>query len=665
MKKPIALIVVLVMAGCLSQSAPVTQPKTKSDIKKITSNLEGLTIDDFFEESYAQLLLRDPEYLTELGLAKKYSVNDQLTNISDAYIKETHELQKEILCILEQYDQNSLTPDQKISYDVYHWYLTDLINQYEFMYYTYPVTHFLTGVQYQLTQFFTDIHPVETTEDAEDYITRLSQVDTKFGQLIEGLKIREEKGIISPQFIIDWSLYSIRRTSRGRATSVPFYTAFKEKVDTLDITTEEKEALLQKAEEKITTSVIPAFQALAEYLEHLRQVAPTDDGVWQFNKGDKYYAHTLNHHTTTDLTVDRIHQLGLQEVERIQKEIHTICDGLNYPNVDLPELFDLISEDGGYVYGNNAVVAYEDLIEKASQNLDPAFDIRPTADVIVIGGPVGGYYVPASLDGSRPGAFYASIGSREPKYGMPSLVYHETIPGHHFQIGIAQDLDLPFFRTDILFTGYAEGWALYAEQLTYELGWYENDSYGNLGRLQYELFRAARLVVDTGIHAKKWTFDEAYDYLVENVGFDKSMVDLEFEVSRYIAWPGQATAYKIGMLKILELREKAQTELKDQFDLKEFHRVILGNGGMPLDILEQVVEDYIDKTMNRCVLHGSAEVHIHGANIHVSFVSGAANFATSAVTFASRIGLKCILDIQSKFFFFFVFICFWFWVEPE
>lgn len=647
--KAFVLIVVLVMAGCLSQSTPVTQPETESDIKGIVNNLEGLTIDEFFEESYTQLLLRNPEYLTELGLAKQYGVNDQLTNISNAYIKETHELQKEILHLLQQYDRDSLTPDQKISYDVYYWYLTDLINQHEFRYYTYPVTHFTTGVPYQLIQFFTDIHPVETKEDAQDYITRLSQVDTKFNQLIEGLKIREEKGIISPQFIIDWSLYSIRQTSRGSSTSVPFYTAFKEKVDTLDITTEEKEALLQKAEEEITTSVIPGFQALVEYLEHLRQIAPTDDGVWQFPKGDKYYAHTLAHHTTTDLTADQIHELGLQEVERIQTEIHTICDELNYPETELPDLFDLIAKDSGYVYGNDAVTAYENLIEKASQNLDPAFDIYPTADVIVIGGPVGGYYIPGSLDGSRPGAFYAAIGSREPKYGMPSLVYHETIPGHHFQIGIAQDLDLPFFRTDILFTGYAEGWALYAEQLAYELGWYDNDPYGNLGRLQYELFRAARLVVDTGIHTKKWTFDEAYDYMVENVGFDRSVVDLEFEVSRYIAWPGQATAYKIGMLKILELREKAKTELGDHFDIKEFHRVVLGNGGMPLDILEQVVDEYIDEKMNRLPFYDSADVNVPRAGVD------SANFV-SAVTFTPRIGVLYVLDIQSKFSFLFFFL---------
>jgi hypothetical protein len=189
---------------------------------------------------------------------------------------------------------------------------------------------------------------------------------------------------------------------------------------------------------------------------------------------------------------------------------------------------------------------------------------------------------------------------------MPSLAYHEAIPGHHFQISIAQELDLPFFRNNTFFTAYAEGWALYAEQLAWELGWYEDDPYGNLGRLQYEIFRAARLVVDTGIHAKGWTFDEALTYMNENVGFNPYVVNLDFEVSRYIAWPGQATAYKVGMLKILELRQKAIDQLGDQFDLKEFHSVVLGNGSMPLDILEKVVENYIDsKQGSACTFFSS------------------------------------------------------------
>lgn len=607
----LALILGLVV-GCIAQPPesvpPGGVPPESESVSDIIESLKGLPIDEFFEESYKQLLLRNPEYLTELGIAEVYGVgNDQLTNISDAYIRETHKLQKGILQVLQEYDRAQLTREQQISYDVYEWFLDDAVRQHEFMYYDYPVTHFITGAQNQLIHFFTDIHPVTSKKDAEDYITRLQQVDTKFEQLIEGLTLREEAGIIPPRFIIQWSLYDVRRIAGGSARYLPFYTAFEEKVNALELETEEKQSLLEDAEKAINESVIPAFQALRDYLEHLESVAPTDDGVWQFPKGDEYYTYALRHHTTTDMTADEIHQLGLEEVERIHDEMRTLFDGLGYPEDEsLSQLFDRVARDGGYVSGNQVVETYETLIEEADQNLDAAFDIRPVADVIVIGGSIGGFYVPGSLDGSRPGAFYANVGGSEPLYGMPTLAYHEAIPGHHFQISIAQEMDLPFFRGDVLFTGYAEGWALYAEQLAWELDWYEDDPYGNLGRLQYEAFRAARLVVDTGIHAKGWTYDQAYQYMVENVGFDPSVVNLEFEVSRYIAWPGQATAYKIGMLKIVELREKAMDELGDQFDIKEFHRIILGNGSMPLAILERVVQDYIDaKRGNPCTFYGN------------------------------------------------------------
>jgi uncharacterized protein (DUF885 family) len=249
------------------------------------------------------------------------------------------------------------------------------------------------------------------------------------------------------------------------------------------------------------------------------------------------------------------------------------------------------------VRGSQVAARYEAIIAEAEQNLDAAFDLRPQAEVVVIAGPLGDYYVSASLDGARPGAFFARTGGGGTAlYGMPTLAYHEVTPGHHFQIAIAQESDLPLFRNVIGFTGFAEGWALYAEQLAHELGWYEDDPYGNLGRLQAQAFRAARLVVDTGLHAKGWTFDEAYDFMLNNTGQDPGL--MRFEVSRYITWPGQATAYMVGMLKIMELRQRAIDRLGDQFDLKEFHRVVLANGSMPLEVLEQVVDGYINAKLH-------------------------------------------------------------------
>ncbi|MGC1120348.1 MAG: DUF885 domain-containing protein [Candidatus Methanofastidiosia archaeon] len=605
------ILIVALITGCVVQpEGGSPQGVTGSSVNDIPAGLKGLPIDRFFEESYNQLLLRNPEHLTELGIAGDFGLrNDQLMNISDEYVKETQKLQEGILEILREYDISALTREQKVSYRVYEWFLDDLVHGEEFMYYDYPVTHFVTGVQYQLQQFFTELHPVATLKDAEDYIACLEQVDTKMEQLIEALQKRKEAGVISPKFVIQWSLYSTNGIARGSPKHLPFYTVFEEKVRKLDITTEEKETLLQAAEKAIQESVIPGYKNLAQYLEDLESDAPTDDGVWQFPKGEEYYSYTLRHHTTTDMTAQEIHDLGLRELERIHQEMRSIFDELGYPaDESLSELFQRVSRDSGSVSGSDVAELYQTLIEEAEQNLDSVFDIAPTGDVIVIAGSEGDYYMSGSLDGSRPGAFYANVTGRELRYGMPSLAYHEAVPGHHFQIGIAQELDLPFFRTDLIFTGYTEGWALYAERLAYELGWYSDDPYGNLGRLQYEAFRAARLVVDTGIHTEGWTFDEAERFMEENAGYKYSdIVNVEFEVSRYIAWPGQATAYMVGMLKILELRQKAMDALGEAFDIKEFHRVILGNGSMPLSVLEEVVQDYIDESLgsNALVWHNN------------------------------------------------------------
>jgi uncharacterized protein (DUF885 family) len=465
------------------------------------------------------------------------------------------------------------------------------------MYNDYPVTHFITGTQNQLVNFFVDIHPVANLEDARDYVTRLSQVDTKFEQLIEGLKLREEAGVVLPKFIVRWVLGDLRNMARSSPRTTPFYTAFEEKVDALEgVSDADKEALLKDAEKEIEKSVIPAYDSLADYFEHLETVATNDAGVWKFSNGEAYYAYTLRHHTTTDMTADEIHELGLQEVARVRAEMQVLFDELGYPEDEsLPDLFDRVARDGGSLSGNQIVAGYEAIIKEADREVGVAFDLRPSAGVEVIGGPTGGYYIPPAMDGSRPGYFYASAVGTQPKFSMPTLAYHEAIPGHHFQLALAQELDLPLFRKSTAFTAYAEGWALYAERLTWELGFYEDDPYGDLGRLQAEAFRAVRLVVDTGIHAKGWTYDQAVEYMVENTGLPRGTV--EFEVSRYVTWPGQATAYKIGMIKILELRQRAEDRLGDQFDLREFHNVVLGSGSVPLEALDWLVDDYIEEKL--------------------------------------------------------------------
>jgi uncharacterized protein (DUF885 family)/putative intracellular protease/amidase len=565
---------------------------------ELAAKLQGLSLDDFFEVSWRELMYRYPETIVGEGLSEVYPLETvELTNISDAYIRETYQMYAVILETLRTFDRESFSPERQVSFDVYEWYLDDKVREQEFMYYDYPATYFITSVQSDVLQFFTDLHPIANQQDAQDYVTRLGQVDVKFEQLLEGLKLREDAGIVPPGFATNWALYGLRDITRSAAARTPFYQALKEKLDPLsNVDPAQKQALLDAAEETINAVVIPAYNDLVDYLAHLESIAPSDDGLWQFPNGDAYYAYVLRHHTSTDMTPDEVRELGLQELDRIHAEMRAIFDALGYPQDEsLAELFDRVEQDGGYIPAGEVLDTYTQLVQQADQNLDEVFDARPQAQIKVVASSIKGMYVSGSYDGSRPGAFHAGQGdSREPFYAMPTLAYHEAVPGHHFQVSLAQEANLPSFRRGVFFTAFVEGWALYAEQLAWELGWYEDDPYGDLGRLQAEAFRAARLVMDTGIHAQGWTSDQSNAFFTKNTGFESGdAVDPNGQTTRYIVWPGQATTYKIGQIKFLQVRQKAMEQLGEQFDIKEFHNVVLLNGPMPLAVLETVVDNYI------------------------------------------------------------------------
>ena len=566
------------------------------------AQLEGLPIDEFFERSYRQLQLRDPDALVVNGLADEYGVaNDRFTDMSDGYVHETQQLEAAILDLLRTYDYGALSPDQQLSYDVYEWVLDDLVRGHPFTYYDYPVNSLtIWGKQNWLIDFMVNHQPITGKQEAADYIARLSQLDTWVAQLLAGLKRREQAGVVPPKYIIEESIGQVEGHLHQQGPdsfdveAIELYASFRKKLDQVEgIDAEEKQDLLNAARTEIEQTFVPAFLELRDYLVYLETVATGTSGVWRFPDGEAYYAYLVRHETGTDLSPEQIHELGLSEVSRIQAEMLAAAVEMGYPqDISLAELEERLAAQSDCFEGKALLAEYDRLITEAEQATASFFGLLPEAELVIQPEPFGsgiGYYLPPPLAGSGPGTFYTNLDIPLPAHIIPSFIFHETVPGHHLQGALARELDLHTFRRELELNGYAEGWAVYTEYLAWEMGLYENDPRGNLGRLGFELSRAARLVIDTGIHAKGWSRQEAAAYYEEATGRQAGPSSMH----RYIILPGQGCGYTIGLLKILELRQQAMDRLGDEFDIKQFHNVILGNGPMSLEILERVVEDWI------------------------------------------------------------------------
>ncbi|MEQ8926612.1 MAG: DUF885 domain-containing protein [Fulvivirga sp.] len=578
----------------------------------------------YYDRIFVEFVIDDPEMTTQLGIPILSEMHkDELTDVSDAKNREDFEQLKANYETLLSYDFESQSEDNKLNTKILSWFLGKQVEGESFFYYDYPVNQ-MFGVQSNLPSMMESSHKLEDESDVEAYIARLSKFDTKFDQVIENLRIREEKGIIPPKFIVAKVLNEMRGFTGAKVDSAInlevtdtdpvkrniLYTNLESKIDKIEgLSDEQKEQYKAQASEEIRTTVFGAYGNLISYFEALDAKANTNAGVWKFPNGDAYYQYQLEQNTTTKYTPEQVHQIGLSEVARIKKEMLDILENEGYADSTktIGEIIQALNKEDRFLYPNNdegrkqVIARYNEILYDISNNLDDAFDVRPKAPLEVKRvpefkeeGSPGAYYERPPMDGSKGGIFYANLRdvSETVKFGMKTLAYHEGVPGHHFQIAIQSELeDVPIFRTFGLFTAFIEGWALYSEQLAWELGFYENDPFGNLGRLQGEMMRAVRLVVDTGLHYKKWTREEAIDYMVANTGMTTTEVTTEIE--RYIVMPGQACAYKIGMMKILELREKAKKEMGDKFDLKQFHNVVLKNGAVPLDILEELIDEYI------------------------------------------------------------------------
>src|ERR1700693_160265 len=567
----------------------------------------------FYDKVFAEVIFSEPELLTSLGLVEQFgftSHNGKFSDESPAHQQIQIDRWKKDLEQLHEYPLDKQTPSQKLSTHVLDWFLKDQVEGEKWQFHNYPVNQ-LFGVQNQYPEFMANTHRLFSQQDCQYYIMRLDALPTKFDQTLEGLKLREQRQIIPPRFVVEEVLKEMADFIAKPPAENILATSFKERAAKINKLTDQQRADFQKhVEAEIASQVYPAYQKLIAYFQELLPKTTTEDGVWKLPDGDAFYAYVLRSNTTTNMPPNDVHELGLREVTRIEAEMRALLDANGFAGQPIPAAIDKLGKDPRFLYSNDdkgraeALAEYKRLIDRAvEESKAHLFYIAPKAQIDIrrvepfkeVTAP-GAYYQGGAMDGSRPGIFYANLRdmNEAPKWSMPTLAYHEGVPGHHWQISIAQELKgLPQFRKVIPFTAYAEGWALYCEWLAKQAGWYDKDPFGDLGRLRDELFRAVRLVVDTGIHAKHWTRERAITYMRDKTGMGEK--EAKSGTERQVVNPGQACAYKVGMLKIQELRSRAQQELGDKFDQREFDDTVLKNGSLPLEILEEQVNDYIQK----------------------------------------------------------------------
>ncbi|MBW8184413.1 DUF885 domain-containing protein [Shewanella nanhaiensis] len=601
----VALALTTFIGGCTTSSTPSSEPQLAESVQVVSSESEKANA--LFETIFMDNVMASPISQTQLGIKKDYGKWDERGEVADA--KELARTQAH-LKQLKLIDVSKLDDQTSLSYDLLKQRLENEIANNKWRYYSYPVNQ-MYGGHSMLPSFLINQHQVGSVEDANAYISRLNGIPKYLQQLEDSLEIRAQHGIIAPKFVFPHVLSD----SKNIITGAPFdsgkdsalWADIKRKVDGLEIESSKKNALLREAKKALVTQVQPAYKKLVTYLTQLETQADTRDGVWKFPQGEEFYNNALARTTTTDLTADQIHQLGLDEVARIHNEMRGIMKKVGFKG-DLQAFFKFMREDKQFYYpatdeGRDAYLKDATaLIDNISSRLDEVFNVKPKAPMIVkrveafrekSAGKA--FYNQPSPDGSRPGTYYANLYDMDamPKYQMEALAYHEGTPGHHMQIAIAQELEgIPKFRKFGGYTAYIEGWGLYSEFFPKEMGLY-SDPYSDFGRLAMELWRSCRLVVDTGIHAKKWTREESINYYVNNTPNAKS--DAVKMVERHVVMPSQATAYKVGMLKILDLRAKAKQSLGKKFDIREFHTLVLKNGPLPLDVLEDQVNLWVSE----------------------------------------------------------------------
>jgi len=562
----------------------------------------------FFERSLIQDTWDDPERMSGLGLVPDWlsRPHGRLTIPSLQAQEDASRRARRQLRQLRGFDRDRLGAEDRMSVQVMEWVLEDRIAGEPWRFHDFPVNQ-LFGVQSNLPAYMVTQHRLADARDARHYEQRLRQFPAKFDGLLELLEARRERGIHPPAFMVERVLAEMRGFISPPPREHLLYTSFRDRTEGLaDLDASTRERLLAAVEAAVEGSVYPAYRALIAHFEALQALPLHDHGAWSLPEGGAYYAHMVRHHTTLDLQPEAIHALGLAEVERIGAEMASILDGAGIAQGPLAQRMAEVAALPGQVFedsdaGREAMLeTFRELVAQAEARSQPHFLRMPRARVEVRrvpefreAGAPGAYYSAPAIDGSRPGIFFANLRSVEglPRFAMPTLAHHEAVPGHHTQTGLQVEMDgLPTFRRLLGFSAYAEGWALYAERLAWEIGLL-GDPLDDLGRLQAEMFRAVRLVVDTGLHHHRWSRERAIDYMVEHTGMDRG--EVVAEVERYIVYPGQALSFKVGMQAMLDLRGEAQHRLGERFSLPGFHEAVLGGGRLPLDLLRLRVEDWI------------------------------------------------------------------------
>lgn len=567
--------------------------------------------DLFLENVFLSYAARDPQMLSKIGLFESMGIrehNAYLTHISPDLLIDNLREKKEILQQLHTYSNTTLSHDQKVSYDIVSWMLTHEIDGEKFLFHEYKINQ-LDGILFELALLFTQVHVLKHMYDIENYIARLEKIPHKINQTIQLLELQKNKKLLPPRFTVEKVITIIKKFLPENTTDHIFYNHLARHIVTINPA--EKDIFLKKAHDVIEHAVYPAYQKLQHYFNNLLGIVHANHGVWALPQGDEYYAYMLKQHTTTQLSADEIHALGLQEMRKIQQAMRVLLAeyGMADANKDVGTLMQELSHNPEFYYPDTdagreqCLCDYQNILERSRQLLAHLFDLKPNAGVKIQRIPIheqegmpAAYYHEPSFDGSRPGIFFVNLRNmtEDPKYRMETLTIHEAEPGHHFQIALQHEMQIPMLRKITFFTAYVEGWALYAEKLAYEQGFYSS-SLEKLGHLQDELLRAVRLVIDTGIHYKRWSREQAIAYMQKELGYQYDSAVTEVE--RYFVLPGQACAYKIGQLKILELRDYAQKKLGKKFDIRAFHNVVLKVGNVPLTVLEDIVKRFVEEKL--------------------------------------------------------------------